>query len=62
MVRVVNLSANTEIVYAVAKYERHLVFMSFTCYKTNNKWLVTWIDADKDPAKFCRTTSSAASN
>jgi len=55
MVRVVNLSPNTEIVYAVTKYERHLVFISFTCYKANNKWLVTWIDADKDPAKVLPT-------
>jgi hypothetical protein len=50
VVRIVNLSANTQIVYTVAKFERQLVYISFTCYKTGNKSLVTWIVANKDPS------------
>ncbi len=55
IIRVVNLSANSEVVYATAKFERQLVFLSFTCYKMGDKWLITMIDADKDPAKVLPT-------
>jgi hypothetical protein len=55
IVRVVKLSANTESVFAVAKFQRQVVFMSFTCYRTSDKWLITWIDANKDPSLILPT-------
>jgi hypothetical protein len=55
MVRVVNLSPNSEIVYAAAKYQRQVVFISFTCYKAGDRWLITVIDANKDPTKVLPT-------
>jgi hypothetical protein len=55
VIRVVKISADTEVVYAVAKYERQLVFLSFTCFKKADAWLVTSIDADKDPNKVLPT-------
>jgi hypothetical protein len=50
VVRLVPLSADTQMVYTVAKFERQLIYISFTCYKTNDKWIITWIVANKDPA------------
>jgi len=49
-VQVVKLSNNTEEVYAVAKFERQAVYFAFTCYKVNEKWIITVINANKDPA------------
>jgi hypothetical protein len=55
VVKVVKLSTSTEEVYTVAKFERQLVYLSFTCFKTGDKWIITVIDADKDPAKVLPT-------
>jgi len=55
VVRVVNLSANTQEVYSVVRYERQVVYIGFTCYKTGDKWIITVIDADKDPLKVLPT-------
>ena len=55
MIRVVILSPNTEIVYAVAKYQRQAVFLSLTCYKASDRWLVTAINANKDATKILPT-------
>jgi hypothetical protein len=49
IVRVVKLSAASEEVFAVAKFERQMVYMGFTCLKTGDKWIITVIDANKDP-------------
>jgi len=54
-IQVVKLSNTTEEVYAVAKFERQAVYMGFTCYKTGDKWIITVINADKDPAKILPT-------
>ncbi len=57
VIRVVNLSASAELVYALTRYQHGMLFMSFTCYKPSptDKWLVTVIDVDKDPAKILPT-------
>jgi hypothetical protein len=54
-VRVVKLSYSTAEVYAVAKFERQVVYLGFTCYKTGDKWIITVINANKDPAKVLPT-------
>lgn len=55
VVRVVNLSLSVEQVYVAVKYQRGVLFMGFTCYKTGNVWTVTVITIDKDPAKILPT-------
>jgi hypothetical protein len=54
-IQVVKLSTTTEEVYAVAKFERQVIYMGFTCYKVGDKWIITVINADKDPAKILPT-------
>jgi len=55
VIRVVNFSASGEEVYAMAKYQRGTLFVSFTCYKSADKWYVTVIDVDKDPGRILPT-------
>lgn len=55
VVRVVKLSNTTEEVYAVAKFERQVVYFAFTCYKAGDKWIITLINVNKDPAQVLPT-------
>jgi len=55
VVRVVKLSATTEEVYTVAKFERQVVYLGFTCYKASDKWIITLINVNKDPAQVLPT-------
>ncbi len=55
VVRIVSLSQSVEEVYVSAKYQNGILFMSFTCYKQPDKWIVTAFAADKDATKIIPT-------
>ncbi len=51
IIKTVNLSPSSMLVYIFGKYQRGGLYMCFACYKSQEKWLVTSIDCDGDPAK-----------
>jgi hypothetical protein len=55
LIKIVNLAPSSELVYVIVKYQRGQVFMCFTCYKPAEKWVITSITADADPAKILPT-------
>jgi len=55
IIRVVNLSPSSLLVYIFGKYQRGGLYMCFACYKTSDKWLVTSVASDADPAKVLPT-------
>ncbi len=57
IIRTVNLSQSTEMVYAVATYQHEELFMSFTCFRPRptDKWVVNTIAMNNDPSKILPT-------
>jgi len=51
----VKLSATTKEIYTVARFERLVIYMNFTCYKVGDKWIVTAIDDNRDPIRILPT-------
>lgn len=57
IIKIVNLSSSSTLVYILGKYQRGALYMCFACYMSPSpdKWLVTSIACDTDPAKILPT-------
>ncbi len=55
VVRMVTLSNSVREVYVSVRCQHGALFMAFTCVKLPDHWIVTVINADKDPAKVIPT-------
>jgi len=55
VIKIVNLSSSSILVYISGKYQRGGLYMCFACFKPVDKWLVTSITCDQNPAKILPT-------
>ncbi len=49
LVKVVNLTPSTCVVYAVLKFENGPVWMAFMCYKPKDAWIVSSMNLNQNP-------------
>lgn len=56
LVKVVPITASTEIVYAVAKFEKSPLWFAFDCYKATDQWTVPTIRINQNAAGFLPTS------
>jgi len=49
LLKVVNLTPSTNIVYAVLKFENGPVWMAFMCYKPKDQWIVSSMNLNQNP-------------